>query len=397
MRAPELIEALAHASPERGAPAPTLAGMSIATPRSTQPTRRTGVALAACAFALPPVGPELTLDIQLTPAGAFRPSDGREMSVPAWHIDQAVAARVMERFNARLNPPVVDYEHQTLHKETNGQPAPAAAWMRALQWRDTGLWASVELTSRAAELIQAGEYRYVSPVFRYDENTGDVLAIEMAAFTNHPAIDGMEPLARRAAATFGFSDPDKDHSMNPLLKAILAALALPETTTEDQAIAACAALRPKLDTLDQLATTLGTAPEGAVAACSALKTRAAAVPDPAKYVPVGVVEEIKGQLAALSAENIDRKVNELVDQGLADGRLLPAQKDWATGLGKSDIASLTSYLGTAQPLAALSATQTGGRRPAGGKDENGLTADELAVCSATGIDPKDFAASKPKA
>lgn len=48
------------------------------------------------------------------------------MSVPVWHIDQAVAARVMERFNARRNPPVVDYEHQTLHKETNGQPAPAA-------------------------------------------------------------------------------------------------------------------------------------------------------------------------------------------------------------------------------------------------------------------------------
>ncbi|MCP3048333.1 phage protease [Xanthomonas euvesicatoria pv. allii] len=371
--------------------------MSTASPRFKPSPRRTGVALAACAFELPPVGPELMLEIQLTPAGAFRPSDGRDMSVPAWRIDQVIASQVLERFNARRNPPVVDYEHQTLHKETNGQPAPAAAWMRALQWRDTGLWASVELTSRAAELIQAGEYRYVSPVFRYDENTGDVLAIEMAAFTNHPAIDGMEPLARRAAATFGFSDPDKDHSMNPLLKAILAALALPETTTEEQAIAACSALRPKLDTLDTLATALGTAPEGAVAACSALKARAAGAPDPAKYVPVSVVEDIKGQLAALSAENTDRKVSELVDQGLADGRLLPAQKDWATDLGRSHLASLTSYLATAHPVAALSATQTGGRQPAGGKDENGLTVDELAICTATGIDPKDFAASKPKA
>jgi len=339
------------------------------------------------------------MDIQLTPAGAFRPSDGRAMSVPAWRIDQAIATRVMERFNARRNPPVVDYEHQTLHKETNGQPAPAAAWMRALQWRDTGLWATVELTARAAELIQAGEYRYVSPVFRYDEKTGDVLAIEMAAITNNPAIDGMEPLARRAAATFGYPDPDPEEepAMNPLLKALLAALALPETTTEDQAIAACAALRPKLDTLDKLASALGAAPEGALAACTALKTQAAAAtPDPAKYVPVGVVEEIKGQLAALSAENTDRKVTELVEAGLADGRLLSAQKDWATELGKQNIASLTAYLGTAHPLAALSATQTGGRQPAGGKDENGLTADELAVCTATGIDPKDFAASKPK-
>lgn len=48
------------------------------------------------------------------------------MEVPAWRINQAIATRVIERFNARANPAVVDYEHQTLHKETNGQPAPAA-------------------------------------------------------------------------------------------------------------------------------------------------------------------------------------------------------------------------------------------------------------------------------
>ena len=57
--------------------------------------------------------------------------------------------------------------------------------------------------------------------------TGEVLAIEMAALTNHPAIDGMEPLALRAAATFGFidpdSDPEEDSAMHPLLAALIAA------------------------------------------------------------------------------------------------------------------------------------------------------------------------------
>lgn len=360
------------------------------------------VALAACSFELPAVGADGTVEMQLTPAGAFRPTDGRPMDVPAWHIDQAIASRVISRFQARKNPPVVDYEHQTLHKETNGQPAPAAAWMRALQWREgSGLWASVELTARAAELIRGGEYRFVSPVFRFDPKTGEVLSIEMAALTNHPAIDGMEPLALRAAATFGsFNDTPEESSMK-LLAALIAALALPQTTTEDDAVAACSTLKIKLDNFQATAKAVGIEDGGmgdgaaVVAACTSLHAKANAnVPDPSKYVSVTVVEELRGEIAALSSKNIDREVNELVDSGLADGRLLPAQKDWAISLGKKDIAALSSYLKTAEPIAALRGTQTGGDVPAGVKDENGLTQAELAVCSATGVTPKDFAAAK---
>lgn len=366
-------------------------------------TPRHGIALAACAFELSAPGADNLLDMQLTPAGRFLPRDGRKLDVPHWYIDANTAQAVIAAFAARKTPPVVDYEHQTLHKETNGQPAPAAAWMRALQWRDSGLWATVELTARAAELIRGGEYLYVSPVFHYDPVTGAVLAIEMAALTNNPAIDDMAPLALRAAATFGYSIPEEETPMNPLLLALIAALGLGKDTTEEQAIAACSALKPKLDTLDALTTALGVKPGDdvsttAIAACSALKAQAAAAtPDPAKFVGVDVVETLKTQLAALTAENTNRKVDELVAAGLADGRLLPAQKDWAIGLGKTNLAALSGYLETATPLAALGGTQTGGLPPAGGKDESGLTATELAVCSATGVDPKDFAAAKPKA
>lgn len=352
------------------------------------------VALAACSFELALPADGNLLDIQLTPAGHFKPRDGRELPVPSWYIDATTAQGVITEFNARRTPPVVDYEHQTLRAETNGQPAPAAAWMRSLQWREgSGLWATVELTARAAELIRGGEYLYVSPVFHYDPVTGAVLAVEMAALTNNPAIDDMAPLALRAAATFAFhsDDPTEDNTMK-LLAAIVAALGLAADSTEDQAIAACSALKPKLDTLDKLTQTLGVGAEGAVAACTALKQ---ATPDPAKYVPVAAVEEMRGQLAALSAENTNRKVNDLVETGLADGRILPGMKDWAISLGQKDVAALAAYLDKAAPIAALAGTQTGGQPPAGTKDDNGLTAAELAVCSMTGVDPKDFAAAKP--
>lgn len=361
------------------------------------------IALAACSFALPTLAEDSNvIEIQLTPAGVFGPSDGREMKAPHWYIDKAVAGRVIERFNARINPAVVDYEHQTLRAAENGQPAPAAGWMRSLQWREgSGLWATVELTARAASLIRSDEYRYVSPVIYYAEGTGEVLSVEMAAITNNPAIDGMAAMAARAAATF-IHNSEEDSYMNPLLAALVAALGLPDNTTEEQAIAACSTtLKPKLDTLDKLTQELGaSAPDGALAACSALKTKAqaaAAAPDPAKYAPVSALEEVRGQLAALSAERTAEKVDALVQAGLEDGRLLPAMKDWAADLGKKDLAALSAYLDKAAPIAALAGTQTRGQQPVGTKDENGLTAAELAVCSMTGISPKDFAAAKPAA
>lgn len=364
--------------------------------------RRTSlaIALAACAFALGH-GTETTIEVQLTPAGDFRPSDGRDMSVPHWHIDQAVASRVIERFKSRRNPPVVDYEHQTLHKEKNGQPAPASGWITALSWREgQGLFATVELTARARQLINDGEYKFVSPVFSYDARTGDVLDIQMAALTNYAGIDGMEPLALRAAATFGIN-LEEETPMNKLLLAVCTALALSvDTTSEDAAVAALNA-HFKTDPLVDIRKALGAGadakPDVLVAACTALKTKAeagSADPDPAKFVPVSVLESVKSDLAALTAKVQGADVDALVKAGLADGRLLKAQEEWARKLGGSDIAALTAYLDSAAPIAALNGSQTGGRQPVIVDTEHKLNAEELAVCSATGLDPKDFAAAK---
>jgi phage I-like protein len=361
------------------------------------------IALAACAFALPQ-GDATSVSIQLTPAGDFAPWDGRDLPMKSglWHIDQAVANAVIARFAARKNDRVLDYEHQTLHKETNGQPAPAAGWLKGLEWREgQGLFGTVELTARARQAINDGEYKYVSPVFSFDRATGNVLDIQMAALTNNPAIDGMEPLALRAAATFRIALDDEETSMNPLFLAICAALSLaPDSTTEDQAIAAIkthfeadplAGIRKAIGVGDNVTS------EALVTACTALKTKADAAtqgdPDPAKFVPVSVVEQLRTDFAALSAQITGDKVDQMVEAGLEDGRLLKAQEQWARDLGKKDIAALTAYLDSAQPIAALTATQTRGRQPAA-TNEHGLSADELAVCSATGIDPKDFAAAK---
>jgi len=55
---------------------------------------RQAIALAACAYelpALPEGAPEIL--VQLTPAGPFMPSDGRDMKVPAWRMNADLAGR----------------------------------------------------------------------------------------------------------------------------------------------------------------------------------------------------------------------------------------------------------------------------------------------------------------
>ena len=323
------------------------------------------------------------------------------MDVPAWRINEAIAGRVIAAHNP-AQPPVIDYEHQTLHKEANGQPAPAAGWIHGLRWiADKGLYAEVELTQRARDLVAAGEYRYFSPVFEYAKSTGDVARVLMGALTNHPAIAGMDAINLMAAATARFGatpHPNPPETTVTLLEKLLAAIGLPANTTEDAAIAACTSIKSQADAARAALKLDGTATaETVTAACTSLRTAATnATPDPAKYVPVSVVEVLKTSVAALTAKVGERQVEDLITPALADGRLLPAQETWARDLGKTNLAALTAYLKTAQPIAALSSTQTGGKPPAGEQDKgaHGLTKDELAVAAACGMTPEAYAKGK---
>ncbi len=383
-----------------------MAGMPSKTSRLAVLTAAAlGAAVAACSFTLGDINTQQPNSngrylLQLTPGQDFTPSDGRVMDVPAWRINTAIATQVIGRFNT-AQPPVIDYEHQTLHKEANGQPAPAAGWIHALRWVEgAGLFAEVELTARALQAIASGEYRYFSPVFLYSSETGEVLKVTMGALTNNPAIHGMQALnTMQAAASAQFSTPQiipSEEPMNPLLKALLAALGLPETTTEQ---AALTAVQSHKDTAEAARTALALkAEDGATAvtaACSALTSKA---PDPAKFVPIDALTQVQTQLAALTAQQHADQVDKLIQPALADGRLMAAMEPWARDLGKTNMAALTSYLEKAQPIAALTSTQTGGKPPAAlATGAHGLSQDEMAACSAMGLSPEDFAKTKAAA
>jgi phage I-like protein len=322
----------------------------------------------------------------LIPDGVFRASDGsgRPDGVPAWRLTPAAAADVLRRAQSRTAKMVVDYEHQTLNKTENGQPAPAAGRIDRASLRyqpGVGILGAIDWTPRAAEMIAAGEYAYLSPVFLWHPETGEVLALHSVALTNDPGLD--LPSVAALTALTDFSTEEESH-VNETLKNLLAALGLADTTSEADALSAVAALKAKAEQVDGL--------QGQVAALSAQK------PDPSKFVAVETMQALQNQVAALTAQVTGDKVTQLVESALTAGKLLPPQKDWALDLGKSNLAALNAYLEKTPAIVALNGTQTDGRPPVGADGKlAALTATEAAVAAQLGVSVDDFAKGKAAA
>lgn len=179
------------------------------------------------------------------PAGRFRArdGDGRLDDVPYWYIDAELAAQVIQLIDAQANDLVLDYEHATMRAAAKGEPAPAAGWFRQLEWREgKGLYAiDARWTARAAAMIEAGEYRYISPLFLYDGKTGAVKRLVNAALTNSPALDGMDELLAQAAVHWKFDlSQMEETNMKPeeMLAALREALGLNDKADADAVVTA---------------------------------------------------------------------------------------------------------------------------------------------------------------
>lgn len=320
-------------------------------------------AIGACAF-------EVRVDddaIQLFPAGQFDAIHGAMLGKGPWRTDADIAARVIARVAARINDLVIDYEHQTLRTASNGQKAPAAGWVKptSLEWREgEGIFArSPAWTDTAAAHIEAKEYRYLSPVFLYDPESGEVLDLLHIALTNTAAIEGMQEVGNQAAATYDLSfQPNEENSMNELLKLF----GLDPDATEEQAVAAATKLLNQVADLQKKVA----ANDQAIAAAKA------ETPEPA-------MEAIKGLQAEVAA------LTKKIATAIAKNNLVPTQEQWAKDLGKRDVAALKSYIETAPTIAALGGMQTDQVE----FDDDGnpvLTEQQLPVCSQMGIDADDY-------
>lgn len=319
---------------------------------------------AALAFALgDTTGYPEGCNAHIFPDGAFRAEDGRPACVTNgevrdWQMSAEIAAQVIAAMEAAGKPILYDYEHNS-----NWGDSRAAGWIDKLVYvAGKGLFGHVDWTPDAAEAIARKEYRYSSPYFLFNGQTGAVVRLLSVALTNVPALGelGAVELARRAALAGKVFSPAGGLPGNP-------------SGDPDMSAEQLAALAKENGDLKTQSVALATENAG-------LKTQLAAL--------TADHDKLKAEqvAAALAAEKTRHA--ELLDAALNDGRLTPAQKAWAE---KQPLAALTEYLDATGPLP-MTQTQTDGKPGT----TAALTADEKAMCERMGVTPEAFLAAKGK-
>ena len=246
--------------------------------------------------------------IHVTPAGPqLNGEDGRVFRMPD---PGSVARESLLDAEGRHRDRVLDWEHATQRKGREGERAPAAGWITALQSRADGIWGRVEWTKEGRRSVEDREYRFVSPVLGLQPGTLEVRQIKSVALTNDPNLPATA--LNRAGAEGGESAMDE--KLTKLLKRIAAALGMNAGTADADAVEAqCRAIVQERD--------------------EALNRTQS--PPLAEFVPRGDYDaalnrasQAEAALADREKADLDGKIETAIEKALADGKITPATREY---------------------------------------------------------------------
>jgi phage I-like protein len=323
--------------------------------------------------------------IQLMPLGTIALRDGRGPFTMSKEVAHAVVAAT--RVHAGKTDIMVDYDHQSFYGavEGVGGRAPAAGWISpaSLSVEDDGIWAEVSWTPAAEAHLAAREYRYLSPLFTYDPATKAVRTIRNVGLVNTPAINELAAVA----SLNPHLDPKLETPMS--LSKIAVAAGLLAGATEDEIVAHVTGLVAASAAIAAASQKLGLQ---AGATADELVAAASAKADPTKFVPIAVVNELRGEIAELHKVNTVRSADEVVAAALKAGKISPAMKGWADDYARKDLVGFQAYVAAAPAIVAAGEQFARQPDPVAGGD--GLTADERAVAASMGLTTEAYLAAK---
>lgn len=295
--------------------------------------------------------------VELIPAGRVVGRDGR-----AWnnHNPQGI----LDAFAAQNMDLPVDLEHATELKAPNGEPAPAAGWIKGLENRGGAIWGRVEWNPIGRDLVGSKQYRYLSPVILYLKDSGLIAGLTSVALTNRPNLN-LQALNHQTG-----SEAPKE---NPMLRALLAALALPDDATQDQTLAKIAALHTDLATA----------------------TNRAENPSLTKFVPrsdydaaLARASNAEQALKTIEQEKLDGAIETAINKALAEGKITPATADYHKAQCRQE-GGLERFAEFCQAAPAIGDPSglDGKKPPAEGKS---LNSEERTICDRLGISEDEY-------
>lgn len=228
----------------------------------------------------------------------------------------------------------IDYEHQSDRKRSSG-PVPAAGWIKELKALASGLWGRVEWTAQARELIASKAYRFLSPTFFYTKDGNVITRLKGAGLVHSPALH-LKALA---------SEDQGMITRDDFMQRLQDALGLSGATSEDDILQAIGDLLTGQSDRDQ-------DPDNTKAASAHTIP-----PDPAKFVPVDVVQDLLRDRDETRSEHAAERAETRVRDALKRGYITPGMRDWALALCTRDEASFDDFMAKALPTYAYLSKQ----------------------------------------
>lgn len=261
-------------------------------------------------------------------------------------VDSAAFYEVASYFNKRGNDLVIDYEHATI----DGEKAPAAGWISELRYTSgKGIEARVTWIPEAAAHVSKGEYRYFSPVFYVRKSDSRLVAVHSVALTNAPKTNNLTPILAKLGEAF----KEKEDTAMDFLKKLIAKLGLKAEATEDEVLAAVAASMAKNTELEKQVA--AKPKEVEVIAKDVLTALELKDGDNVSTVVASIHALKQGSKGMVSKEEFDKlqkqirekDAAEIVAKAMADGKVTPDQKDWASQYAERDIEGFKTFVAKA--------------------------------------------------
>lgn len=277
------------------------------------------------------------------------------------------AVEVIRAFNALKRELSFDYGHGQLSDDNAPENGKSAGWF-GLEVREDGLYAvNIRWTPKAYQEIKNREWRYPSPWLSLDRETLEILAIHNCALTNIPATHDAQPLMAASLLALG------DTTMR---EKICTLLGLPMTASDE---AIMSALEGKMKMLAEYMEKAGSG--GEAMATDVRFTELSAQLSARDVALASLTKEVE----QLKAEKLSAERSSLIEQGIREFKIAPAQRAYFEKKSPEDI---REFLSTAPTLVQGSAEQrTDSPLPA-------LTEEELAVAKSLNLSAEQMAKGK---
>jgi len=263
----------------------------------------------------------------------------------------------------------IDENHSTDLSAPKGGSSPAFGWMKNLCADSSGaLWADVDWTELGRDALAKKKYRFISPVFLHNDK-GEINCILRAALTNSPNLNLPALNSARLENT-----NTTEVSMN---KALLAALGLPETATEAEALAA-------VKSLNAAKTAVASQTDKTAVDLTAYAPRADLNAMEARAVAA------EKQLADLNAAQLKKDAEAAVDGAIKARKFAPASREQYLAMCSTK-EGLDRFKSIAAVSPAVVSAET--QAPESAPPQQGgvsLNSEQLQLAKAMGYSPEQF-------